>query len=60
MRVMSLYCIGEQFEKMSSFSQAIKVFTNAKKVAEKHFGTKHELYTKCVNAIGGAKLKSKY
>lgn len=45
---------------MSSFSQAIKIFTNAKTVAEKHFGIKHELYTKCVNAIGGARLKSKY
>ena len=55
---MSYLSVGEQHERLGSFILAIKYFACGKQVAE-HFGTEHPLYTKCVNAIGLARLKSK-
>ena len=57
---MSDLSVGEQHEKLGSFALAIKYFSEGKQFAEHNFGTKHPLYTKCVNAMGGARLKSKY
>ena len=36
------------------------MYSEGKQIAENNFGTKHPLYTKCINAMGGARLKSKY
>ena len=58
--IMAELCVGEQHEKLSSFNAAIKFYAEGKQVAEKNFGTRHPLYTKCINAMGGARLKSKY
>ena len=58
--VMSFVCLGEQREKMGQYSQATKCYNEGKIVAETNFGPKHELYTRCVNGIGSARLKSKY
>jgi hypothetical protein len=52
--------MGEQREKMGQYQQAVRCFNEGKIVAETNFGPKHELYTRCVNGIGGARLKSKY
>ena len=59
-KIMANVSVAEQHEKLSSFSMAIKHFAEGKSIAEQSFGTKHPLYTKCVNAMGGARLKSKY
>lgn len=59
-KIMAHLCIGEQSEKLGSFNAAIKSYSDGQKFAETNFGIKHPLYTKCVNAMGGAKLKSKY
>ena len=58
--IMSELCVGEQHEKLGSFNAAIKFYAEGKQVAEDNFGTRHPLYTKCINAMGGARLKSKY
>ena len=57
---MAHLCVGEQHEKLSSFNAAIKHYSEGKSLAETNFGTRHPLYTKSVNAMGGARLKSKY
>ena len=57
---MSSLAVGEQHAKLGSFVLAIKFYSEGKQFAEQNFGTKHPLYTKCVNAMGGARLKSKY
>ena len=59
-KIMSHVCVGEQHEKLGNFNAAIKFFSEGKQYAETNFGTKHPLYTKCINAMGGARLKSKY
>ena len=59
-QTMSQLCVGGQHENMGDFSKAIKAYTDGKQFAEAKFGTKHQLYTQCLNAIGGARLKSKY
>ena len=59
-KIMSHICVGEQHEKLGNFNAAIKFFSEGKQYAETNFGTKHPLYTKCINAMGGARLKSKY
>ena len=59
-KIMSHLCMGEQQEKLGTFNAAIKSYSEGQKFAETNFGIKHPLYTKCVNAMGGAKLKSKY
>jgi hypothetical protein len=58
--VMSHLAVGEQHEKLGSYNAAIKFYSEGKQFAETNFGTKHPLYTKCINAMGGARLKSKY
>ena len=58
--IMSELCVGEQHEKLGSFNAAIKFYAEGKQIAEDNFGTRHPLYTKCINAMGGARLKSKY
>ena len=58
--VMSHLAVGEQHEKLGSFNAAIKFYSEGKQFAETNFGTKHPLYTKCINSMGGARLKSKY
>lgn len=57
---MSHQCVGEQHEKLGNFNAAIKSYAEGKQFAENNFGIKHPLYTKCANAMGGARLKSKY
>ena len=57
---MAHLCVGEQHEKLGSYNAAIKFYSEGKQFAETNFGTKHPLYTKCINAMGGARLKSKY
>ena len=57
---MSQLCVGEQHEKIGNFNKAIKAYTDGKQFAESKLGTKHQLYTQCLNAIGSARLKSKY
>ena len=52
--------VGEQHEKLGAYNHAIKCYSDGKSFAEKHFGTKHPLYIKSVNAMGGARLNSKY
>ena len=59
-KIMAHLCVGEQHERLGSFNAAIKFFSEGKQFAETNFGTKHPLYTKCINAMGGARLKSKY
>ena len=59
-QVMSFICLGEQREKMGQYQQAVRCFNEGKIIAETNFGPRHELYTRCVNGIGGARLKSKY
>ena len=59
-RVMSHLCFGEQHEKLCNYNRAIKQYSEGKQVAETNFGTRHPLYTKCINSMGGARLKSKY
>ena len=59
-RVMSHLCVGEQHEKLCNYNRAIKQYSEGKQVAETNFGTRHPLYTKCINSMGGARLKSKY
>ena len=58
--VMSCVAVGEQHEKLGSYNAAIKFYSEGTHFAENNFGTKHPLYTKCINAMGGARLKSKY
>lgn len=57
---MSHIAVGEQNEKLGSYNAAIKFYSEGTHFAETNFGTKHPLYTKCINAMGGARLKSKY
>ena len=59
-KVMSFICLGEQREKMGQYTQAMKCYNEGKMVAETNFGPRHDLYTRCVNLMGGARLKSKY
>lgn len=59
-KVMSHLAVGEQHEKLGGFNAAIRFYSEGKSFAEKNFGPKHPLYTKCINAMGGARLKSKY
>ena len=57
---MAHLCVGEQHEKLGSYNHAIKLYAEGKEFAETNFGVKHPLYTKCINAMGGARLRSKY
>ena len=59
-KIMAHLCVGEQHEKLGSYNAAIKLYSEGKEFAEINFGTKHPLYTKCINAMGGARLRSKY
>ena len=59
-KIMAHLCVGEQHEKLGSFNAAIKFYSEGKQFAETNFGTKHPLYTRCINAMGGARLRSKY
>lgn len=58
--IMSHIAVGEQHEKLGCYNAAIKFYAEGTHHAETNFGTKHPLYTKCINAMGGARLKSKY
>ena len=59
-KIMADLSVGEQHEKLGAYSLAIKYYADGKSFAENNFGTKHPLYIKCVNAMGGARLNSKY
>lgn len=59
-KIMANLCVGEQHEKLCCYNAAIKSYAEGKQFAETNFGTRHSLYTRCVNAMGGARLKSKY
>jgi len=45
---------------MQKFDSAIREFRIGTQLVERNFGTRHHMYTVLANAMGGARLKTKF
>lgn len=60
LKVMAKLATGQAFEKMEKYDHAIHEFRIGRQLVEKNFGTTHHLYPVLANAMGGARLKTKF
>ena len=60
MSILAYQTKGSIMEKLRRYEEAIEAYLEAKKLVEGNYGTKHKLYIELVNAINGARLRTKY
>ena len=60
LKILAKLATGQAFEKMERFDSAIREFRIGTQLIERNFGTQHHMYTVLANAMGGAKLKTKF
>jgi|688.fasta_scaffold331081_1 hypothetical protein len=57
---MAKLATGQAFEKMEKYDHAIHEFRIGRQLVENTFGTQHHMYPVLANAMGGARLKTKF
>lgn len=60
LKILAKLAMGQAFEKMEKYDNAIREFRIGTQLVENNFGTQHHMYTVLANAMGGAKLKTKF
>ena len=60
LKIMAKLATGQAFEKMQKYDNAIHEFRIGTQLVENNFGTQHHMYAVLANAMGGAKLKTKF
>lgn len=60
MKIMAKLATGQAFEKMEKYDNAIHEFRIGRQLIENTFDTQHHMYPVLVNAMGGARLKTKF
>ena len=57
---MSFHVKGQLLEKQKRYEEAMQEYYTGKQVIEANYGTQHKMNMDFVNAINGAKLRTKY
>lgn len=60
LKILAKLATGQAFEKMGKFDNAIHEFRIGTQLVENNFGTQHHMYAVLANAMGGARLKTKF